>query len=161
MVLYQIYSTATSLVITGDDNSVIILPYAGLNIFTRDEQYVQIVSNGVVKLDILGQQILTRSSKNADVVLSVMETINNIISQQYTATPSPETQSALSRYHVKEADVLLIAESYQWFLYGDLTIDGFLKVDGQLVVTKGMVDLTGGGTLDLSDGGTLMFGAGL
>jgi hypothetical protein len=60
-----------------------------------------------------------------------------------------------NKYYIAPSDTVIVATYSQYWIYGNLTIDGVLENYGQVVIANGIMDLSGGGTF--SNSGTLLF----
>ncbi len=63
----------------------------------------------------------------------------------------------LPNYYIPAGESIYIPPNKQHVVYGNLVVEGLLKVDGELIIQNGALDMSGGGTVDLSGGGTIRY----
>ncbi len=63
--------------------------------------------------------------------------------------------STQNKYYIEPTETVVVATYSQYWVYGDLTIDGVMENYGQVIIANGIMDLSGGGTF--SNSGTLLF----
>lgn len=69
-----------------------------------------------------------------------------------TATVAQPTQN---KYYIEPSETVVVATYSQYWIYGNLIVDGVIENYGQIIIANGIMDLSGGGTF--SNNGTLLF----
>ena len=129
----------------------------GNGIFSYETDTIYLVNFGTANsgagstLDINSLGVVTiKSQSNAGMVDLALYDINPgviydlIYDGTYFRLSKPEADPSLVKYRIQAGESVYVPQYSEYFVYGDLTVEGFLQNDGKVVIANGSLNVLGG-----------------
>lgn len=118
-------------------------------LFLTKFDYLNTGNTASLNINSMGEVLIKKSSSNGLVSLNPLDIMTDVVySLVYDGTyfqlNKPFNEDLFNvKYYIEPTDYIVVPQYYQYWVYGDLTIDGYLINYGQVVIANGSLINTG------------------